>query len=35
MSQRIVFGRDWSEFSKQEVAGTVRDPMLRTQENYY
>lgn len=28
----MVSGRDWSGFAKQEVAGRVRDLMLRTQE---
>lgn len=26
VSQRVVFGKDWSEFAKQGVAGTVCDP---------
>lgn len=33
VSQRMVFGRDRSEFAKQGAAGTVSDPMLRTQES--
>ena len=31
LSQMMVFGRDWSEFAKQGVAGTVCSPRLRTQ----
>lgn len=33
--QRMVFGRDWSEFSKWGVAGTVGDPMFGTQESLW